>query len=112
MIPRQSTWTRCGSPRKAAVSSSEEADRDADSSASDPLPSNAYATEAALVVLLGVSVASQHLILPLAIAVSILLAVVIASYRQVIFAYSKGGGGYTAARENLGEVAGSSAAQP
>jgi amino acid transporter len=74
--------------------------------ASDPLSSNAYATEAALAVLLAASAASRHLILPLAVAIAILLAVVIASYRQIIFAYDKGGGGYTVSRENLGEVAG------
>ena len=37
---------------------------------------------------------------------SALLAIVVTSYRQTIFAYPHGGGSYTVARENLGIYAG------
>src|SRR6185437_7147636 len=40
--------------------------------ASDPLSSVAYATESALVVLIGVSAASAHLVFPLAVAIAVL----------------------------------------
>ena len=36
-------------------------------------------------------------------AVAILLAIVVASYRQTLFAYPSGGGSYIVSRENLGE---------
>ena len=42
--------------------------------ASDPLSSVAYATESALVVLVGVSAASAHLVFPISIGIAILLA--------------------------------------
>ena len=74
--------------------------------ASDPLSSVAYATEAALVVLVATSYASRWLIIPISIGIAALLAVVVASYRQTIFAYPNGGGSYVVAKENLGVVAG------
>jgi amino acid transporter len=70
--------------------------------ASDPLSSNAYATEEALVVLLAVSATASHFVFPIAIAISILLALVILSYRQTVRAYETAGGAYIVARENLG----------
>jgi len=70
--------------------------------ASDPLSSNAYATEEALVVLLAVSATAAHLVFPLAIAIAALLAIVILSYRQTVRAYDTAGGAYVVARENLG----------
>jgi amino acid transporter len=70
--------------------------------ASDPLSSNAYATEEALVVLVAVSATAAHLVFPLAIAISILLAIVILSYRQTVRVYETAGGAYVVARENLG----------
>ena len=48
--------------------------------ASDPLSSVAYATEAALVVLLATSVESRGLIVPISAVISVLLAVVWVSY--------------------------------
>ncbi len=72
--------------------------------ASDPLSSVAYATESALVVLVGVSAASAHLVFPLAIAIAILLAIVIASYIQTVRVYETSGGAYVVARENLGTL--------
>jgi amino acid transporter len=71
--------------------------------ASDPLSSNAYATEEALVVLVGVAGLSQaHLVLPLTIAIAALLGIVILSYRQTVRVYETSGGAYVVARENLG----------
>lgn len=74
--------------------------------ASDAISSTAYATEEILFItavgasslLLGLDV-----LVPIAIAVAILLAIVVTSYRQVIFAYPGGGGAYVVSRENLGE---------
>src|SRR6478752_2473729 len=43
-------------------------------------------------------------LVPIAIAVAILLAIVATSYRQTIFAYPSGGGSYIVSRENLGEI--------
>ncbi len=72
--------------------------------ASDPFSSVAYATEAALIVLVGASLSARHLILPISAAISVLLAIVIASYRQTVRAYSTSGGSYVVARENLGTI--------
>ena len=56
--------------------------------ASDPLSSNAYATEEALVVLVGTAgLAAAHLVLPLTLAIAALLAIVILSYRQTVRVY-------------------------
>jgi amino acid transporter len=74
--------------------------------ASDPLSSNAYATEEALVVIVGAAGLSQaHLVFPLAIAISCLLGIVILSYRQTVRVYETAGGAYIVARENLGTTA-------
>ena len=52
--------------------------------ASDPFSSVAYATEAAMVVLVGTSIAGARLVFPLSLAVSALLVIVIVSYRQTV----------------------------
>jgi amino acid transporter len=70
--------------------------------ASDPLSSVAYATESALVVLVGVSAAATRYVFPIAIAIAVLLAVVVVSYMQTVLAYETSGGAYVVARENLG----------
>ena len=73
---------------------------------SDPISSTAYATEEILfVTAVGGSSLALGLdkLIPMAIAVAALLAVVVASYRQTIFAYPSGGGAYIVSRENLGE---------
>jgi len=72
--------------------------------ASDPLSSVAYATESALVVLVGVSAASAHVVFPIAIAIAILLAIVVVSYIQTVRVYETSGGAYVVARENLGTL--------
>ncbi len=70
--------------------------------ASDPLSSNAYATEEALVVLVAASSLAAHLVFPLAVAIALLLGIVILSYRQTVRVYDSAGGAYVVARENLG----------
>jgi amino acid transporter len=72
--------------------------------ASDPLSSVAYATEAALAVLVAASLASRHLILPISVAIAALLAIVVLSYRQTVRAYETSGGAYVVAKENLGTL--------
>jgi amino acid transporter len=74
--------------------------------ASDPLSSVAYATEEILLVLSVAGAAALAYTLPIGLAIAILIAVVIASYRQTIRAYPKGGGAYIVAKENLGTYPG------
>ncbi|HXY83941.1 MAG TPA: APC family permease [Gaiellaceae bacterium] len=71
---------------------------------SDPISSVAYATEAALVVLVGVSLSARHLIIPISVAIAALLAIVVLSYRQGVKAYESSGGSYVFAKENLGTL--------
>ncbi|MGH9278909.1 MAG: APC family permease [Acidimicrobiales bacterium] len=73
---------------------------------SDAISSTAYATEEILfVTAVGASSLALGLsvLVPIAVAVAVLLAVVVTSYRQTIFAYPNGGGSYVVSRENLGE---------
>ena len=72
--------------------------------ASDPLSSVAYATEAALVVLVAASAGSAHLVFPIGLAIAALLATVVLSYRQTVKVYQSSGGAYVVAKENLGRV--------
>ncbi|MHB8470173.1 MAG: APC family permease [Gaiellaceae bacterium] len=72
--------------------------------AADAISSVAYATEAAMVVLLGVSLTALHVALPISIGVALLMAIVIASYQQTVHAYETSGGAYVVARENLGTL--------
>jgi amino acid transporter len=72
--------------------------------AADAISSVAYATEASMVVLLTVSLHALRLALPISIAVAVLMAIVIASYRQTVRAYEVSGGAYVVARENLGTL--------
>jgi amino acid transporter len=72
--------------------------------AADAISSVAYATEAAMVVLLGAGLAALRVALPIAVAVAALMAIVIASYRQTVRAYETSGGAYVVARENLGTL--------
>ena len=69
---------------------------------SDALSSVAYATEEILLVLVAAGTTALRLSVPIAIAIILLLAIVVLSYRQTIKAYPKGGGSYIVARENLG----------
>ena len=75
---------------------------------SDAISSTAYATEEILfVTAVGASSVALGLskLVPLAIVVAALLAIVSMSYRQTIFAYPNGGGSYIVSRENLGRNA-------
>jgi amino acid transporter len=74
---------------------------------SDPISSSAYATEEILfVTAVGTSSLALGLdvLMPMAIAVAILLAIVVTSYRQTMYAYPKGSGAYIVSRENLGRL--------
>jgi amino acid transporter len=72
--------------------------------ASDPLSSVAYATEAALVVLVAASASAAHLAFPISLAIATLLGIVVLSYRQTVLVYQSSGGAYVVARENLGRI--------
>jgi amino acid transporter len=71
--------------------------------ASDALSSVAYATEAALLVLIAASLSARTAVFPIAVAVAVLLVVVAVSYQQIVRAYSTSGGSYVVARDNLGD---------
>ena len=77
---------------------------------SDALSSVAYAPQETLVVLLVAGTAALWWSLPISLAVIALLAIVVTSYRQTVYAYPSGGGSYIVARENLGELPGLTAA--
>jgi amino acid transporter len=77
---------------------------------SDALSSVAYAPQETLLVLLAAGVAAAWWSLPIALAVIALLAIVVTSYRQTIYAYPSGGGSYIVAKDNLGELPGLAAA--
>src|SRR6202035_4846825 len=68
--------------------------------------SAAYGPEAALALLIPLSVAGISYIVPITICIVILLLIVYFSYRQTIEAYPQGGGSYTVAGQNLGPFAG------
>jgi amino acid transporter len=70
--------------------------------ASDALSSVAYATEEILLILTLAGAAALGLAFPIAVAIGILIAIVVSSYRQTILAYPRGGGSYVVTRENLG----------
>jgi amino acid transporter len=72
----------------------------------DALSSAAYGPEAALTLLIPLSVAGVAYIVPITISIVILLLIVYFSYRQTIEAYPQGGGSYTVAGQNLGPFAG------
>ncbi len=73
---------------------------------SDAISSSAYATEEILRVLVLGGAAAVLLSVEVAIAISVLLAVVSVSYRQVCRAYPNGGGAYVVARTNLAPIFG------
>jgi amino acid transporter len=73
---------------------------------SDALSSVAYATEEILHVLLLYTVAAYAYVMPIAIAIAALLAIVVLSYRQTVKAYPNGGGAYIVSKENLGVLPG------
>jgi amino acid transporter len=74
--------------------------------ASDPLSSNAYATQEIMLVLVTVGALHLNKVIPISLAVAALLAIVVISYRQTVRAYPQGGGAYRVAHENLGKFPG------
>ena len=73
---------------------------------SDAISSSAYAPDEILIALFAGGVVALQFSVEMALAVSLMLAVVSTSYRQVCRAYPAGGGAYTVAKENLGQVFG------
>jgi amino acid transporter len=73
---------------------------------SDALSSTAYATQEILLILVLAGSGAITYSLPIAGAITALLAIVVISYRQTIRAYPGGGGAYIVAHENLGVLAG------
>jgi len=73
--------------------------------AADALSSVAYAPQETLVILAAAGEQGFRYALPIAIAVTVLLAITTVSYNQTIHAYPGGGGAYIVARDNLGDVA-------
>jgi amino acid transporter len=74
--------------------------------ASDNISSSAYATEEIMRVLVLAGLGALSLTMPITIAICVVLAIVVASYQQVIRAYPSGGGSYVVASDNLGPIAG------
>ena len=72
--------------------------------ASDPISSNAYATEAIMQVLIVLGSGALAITLPLGLAVAFLVLLVVFSYIQTIYHYPDGGGAYTVSKDNLGEL--------
>jgi amino acid transporter len=73
--------------------------------ASDPISSVAYATEQIVLVLAAGGLAALTLTPWVGLAVVVLLVVVVASYRQTVYAYPNGGGAFVVSKDNLGETA-------
>jgi amino acid transporter len=70
----------------------------------DALSSVAYATEEIVRVLVLAGPAALSIASPIAFVIAAILAIVVFSYRQTIYAYPTGGGAYIVARENLGQL--------
>jgi amino acid transporter len=71
---------------------------------SDALSSVAYATEEILRVLMIGGVAALGFVTPIGGVIATMLAIVVFSYRQTIYAYPSGGGAYIVAKDNLGRA--------
>src|SRR6058998_2922540 len=74
--------------------------------ASDALSSVAYATGEILIALTLVTSRPQSYVMPIAIAIALLMAIVVSSYRQTVRAYPGGGGAYIVSKDNLGTLPG------
>jgi len=69
----------------------------------DAIASTAFATQEILVVLVpAAGMAALGYLVPISLFVVGLLVIVVASYRQTLYAYPNGGGSYIVSRENLG----------
>jgi len=72
---------------------------------SDAISSSAYATEAALVVLVLAGSGALSFSVWIALGIALLLTIVAFCYRQMVYAYPQGGGAYNVSRYNLGKFA-------
>jgi amino acid transporter len=70
----------------------------------DALSSVAYGPEAIVVVLVAAGTVGLAYTLPVTVAIVVLLAVLVVSYRQVIAAFPSGGGAYAVSRRHLGRM--------
>ncbi|MBZ0297661.1 MAG: APC family permease [Anaerolineae bacterium] len=77
---------------------------------SDALSSSAYATEAILLVLIAAGTGALGVSWPISLGIAALLLIVASSYYQTVHAYPNGGGAYIVSKENLGTLAGLTAA--
>jgi amino acid transporter len=68
----------------------------------DALSSVAYGPEAIVIVLVAAGTVGLEYTLPVTVAIVVLLAVLVVSYRQVIAAFPGGGGAYAVAKKHLG----------
>src|SRR3954447_20268585 len=73
---------------------------------SDALSSVAYGPEQIIIVLSTLGLIALWYSIPIGVGVLILLAALILSYRQIIYAYPHGGGAYVVSKSNLGKNAG------
>ncbi|MBX3303071.1 MAG: APC family permease [Nitrospira sp.] len=71
---------------------------------SNNISSVAYATEEILLVLVLAGAAAIAWSIPVSLAILFLVLVLTISYRQIIYEYPEGGGAYTVAKANLGEL--------
>ncbi len=78
--------------------------------ASDNISSSAYATEEIMRVLVLAGAGALALTMPITAVIVVVLAIVVTSYQQTIRAYPSGGGSYIVASDNLGPLAGLTAA--
>jgi Amino acid permease len=78
--------------------------------ASDNISSSAYATEEIMRVLVLAGAGALVLTMPITIVIVVVLGIVVTSYQQTIHAYPSGGGSYIVASDNLGPLAGLTAA--
>jgi amino acid transporter len=74
--------------------------------ASDNLSSVAYASEEILRVLILAGAGALNLASPIGLAIAVVIAIVIYSYRQTIVAYPQGASDYIVAKDNIGTLAG------
>ncbi|MCB0186802.1 MAG: APC family permease, partial [Caldilineaceae bacterium] len=72
--------------------------------ASDPISSNAYATEAIMSVLILLGSGALQMTMPIAVCIATLVILVVFSYVQTILHYPDGGGAYTVTKDNLGTL--------
>src|SRR5947209_11785946 len=70
--------------------------------ASDAISSSAYATQEILLALSVAGTAALAWTVHISVAVAVLLALVVLSYSQTVYAYPRGGGSFIVAKDNIG----------